>query len=301
MKRGLVDSYIPTADRTALCKRIAEALSKDSSAVAALCRDFKREVDQILTFIDSVWGKPITLATYQSFWEHIEKYYPLHITNKYAPDYLSAALLDSYLPLLEEARVYAEPVFKRTEEFLALIAVEIGKREGIKPELVLCTLKEEFENYLAGGLLPPATVLAERYKHSVLLFTPTERFLFVGAEAEAVEAPLINVPSGDLVKGTTAYPGKVTGIARLVFDPSKAAHFGAGDILISPMTRPEFLALMKQAAAFVTDGGGILCHAAIVARELKKPCVIGTQIATRVFKDGDKVEVDATQGVIRKI
>ena len=67
------------------------------------------------------------------------------------------------------------------------------------------------------------------------------------------------------------------------------------------MTRPDYLALMKKAAAFVTDSGGILCHAAIVAREMKKPCVIGTQVATKVFQDGDIVEVDAEKGVVTKI
>ncbi len=67
------------------------------------------------------------------------------------------------------------------------------------------------------------------------------------------------------------------------------------------MTTPDFLPAMERAAAFVTEEGGITCHAAIVAREMKKPCVIGTKIATKVFKDGDRVEVDATKGVVRKI
>jgi len=58
---------------------------------------------------------------------------------------------------------------------------------------------------------------------------------------------------------------------------------------------------MQRAAAFVTDEGGITCHAAIVAREMKKPCVIGTKIATKIFKDGDIVEVDADKGIVRKI
>ena len=58
---------------------------------------------------------------------------------------------------------------------------------------------------------------------------------------------------------------------------------------------------MHKAAAFVTDAGGILSHAAITAREMKKPCVIGTQIATKVFKDGDFIEVDANKGIVRKI
>ena len=67
------------------------------------------------------------------------------------------------------------------------------------------------------------------------------------------------------------------------------------------MTTPEYLPAMEKAAAFVTDEGGILCHAAIVARELKKPCIVGTQYATKIFKDGDLVEVDAEKGVVRKI
>jgi pyruvate,water dikinase len=65
------------------------------------------------------------------------------------------------------------------------------------------------------------------------------------------------------------------------------------------MTRPEFVPLMKKAIAIVTDEGGITCHAAIVSRELKKPCIIGTKVATQVLKDGDMVEVDANSGIVR--
>ena len=74
-----------------------------------------------------------------------------------------------------------------------------------------------------------------------------------------------------------------------------------GDILVATMTFPNYVPAMEKAAAFVTDEGGILCHAAIIAREMRKPCIIGTKIATKVFKDGDKVEVDATKGIVRKI
>ena len=64
------------------------------------------------------------------------------------------------------------------------------------------------------------------------------------------------------------------------------------------MTRPEYLPAMKKAAGFITDEGGITCHAAIVAREMRKPCVIGTKNATKVIKDGDLVEVKASHGQI---
>ena len=68
---------------------------------------------------------------------------------------------------------------------------------------------------------------------------------------------------------------------------------------MASMTRPEYIGAMKKALAFITDEGGVTCHAAIVARELQKPCIIGTKIATEVLKDGDLVQVDAVHGVVR--
>lgn len=64
---------------------------------------------------------------------------------------------------------------------------------------------------------------------------------------------------------------------------------------------PPLVPAMNRAAAIITNTGGITCHAAIVSREMKKPCIIGTKIATRVLKDGDLVEVDADKGVVRII
>ena len=72
-----------------------------------------------------------------------------------------------------------------------------------------------------------------------------------------------------------------------------------GDILVAVQTMPQLLPAMKKAAAFVTDIGGLVCHAAIVARELGTPCIIGTWNATKILKDGDLVEVDADEGVVK--
>jgi pyruvate,water dikinase len=74
-----------------------------------------------------------------------------------------------------------------------------------------------------------------------------------------------------------------------------------GDILVTSMTTPDYVPAMEKALAFVTDEGGLSCHAAIVAREMKKPCIIGTKIATKVLKDNDLVEVDANKGIIKKL
>ena len=75
----------------------------------------------------------------------------------------------------------------------------------------------------------------------------------------------------------------------------------SGDIIVTTMTTPDYLMAMKMAAAIVTEEGGLTSHAAIIARELGIPCIIGTKIATQVFKNGDMVEVDAEKGVVRII
>lgn len=103
------------------------------------------------------------------------------------------------------------------------------------------------------------------------------------------------------IKGTIANKGFVKGKVRVILNPNLKNDFKKGEILVTSMTRPDFVPLMQKAGAFVTDEGGLTCHAGIVARELNKPCIVGTKIATQFFKDGDLVEVDANNGFVRKI
>jgi len=102
-----------------------------------------------------------------------------------------------------------------------------------------------------------------------------------------------------IITGQIASKGKVVGIARIIYDPNRFHSFTEGDILVTSMTRPEFVPIMKKASAIVTNEGGIACHAAIVSRELNKPCIIGTKNATEVIRDGDEIEVDANKGIVR--
>ncbi len=101
-----------------------------------------------------------------------------------------------------------------------------------------------------------------------------------------------------IIKGTVAFKGKVTGVVKIVKDTPDLPKVKEGDILVTQMTFPSFIPAMVKASAFVTDEGGITCHAAIVAREMQKPCIIGTKNATKVLKDGDFVEVDANKGIV---
>ena len=115
--------------------------------------------------------------------------------------------------------------------------------------------------------------------------------------------PKISLESGlKQLKGQAAFLGKAKGVARIILtSDGKRAHFDEGDILVSINSNPNLMPLLKKCSAIVTDEGGITCHAAIISRELKKPCLIGTKIATQVLKDGDLVEVDADKGIVKII
>jgi len=102
------------------------------------------------------------------------------------------------------------------------------------------------------------------------------------------------------ISGTVAFAGKAIGHARLILtNKYHNQTFNNGDILVSTSTNPELTPLMYKAGAIVTDEGGMMCHAAIIARELQKPCVVGTTVATSLINDGDLIEVDADRGVIK--
>lgn len=101
------------------------------------------------------------------------------------------------------------------------------------------------------------------------------------------------------INGQSASQGIVRGRVKIILTNKDIHKISRGDILVSPMTRPDFIPAMRKAAAFITDEGGITCHAAIVSREMKKPCIIGTKIATKVLKDGDLVEVNANNGIVK--
>jgi phosphohistidine swiveling domain-containing protein len=108
--------------------------------------------------------------------------------------------------------------------------------------------------------------------------------------------------SGQLLRGQVGSPGKARGPVKIVMPADlDTADVTSGDILVCRMTTPDYLPLMQRAAAIVTDLGGMLSHAAIVARELGKPCLVATRDATSVLRHGDRVEVDADAGVVRRL
>ena len=101
-----------------------------------------------------------------------------------------------------------------------------------------------------------------------------------------------------LVQGLAASAGRASGVVRVLASPEDGGRLVDGEVLVAAMTSPDWVPTMRRAAAVVTDGGGMTCHAAIVSRELGVPCVVGARTATTVLRDGELVTVDGAQGTV---
>jgi pyruvate,water dikinase len=128
--------------------------------------------------------------------------------------------------------------------------------------------------------------------------------MIAGNEAVIIKE-ILAIPHGalrhEIFQGSVACKGGsdvIRGKVRIILNP-KGATIADDEILVTSMTRPEFVSLMRKAKAVITDEGGITSHAAIVSREMNKPCVIGTKFATKLLKDGDTVEMKMNHGAIR--
>jgi pyruvate,water dikinase len=167
-----------------------------------------------------------------------------------------------------------------------------------------CLLTEELadlENNVQG-LLDRAL---ERQTKPFLIIVENAVLRFANeAEANEIRGEINKQISSDVITGTVASRGnekKYKALVKVLLSPKECDKVLEGDFLVATMTSPDYVIAMKKAIGFITDEGGVTCHAAIVARELKKPCIIGTKIATKILKDGDMVEIDIDSGVVRII
>ncbi|MBI5466226.1 MAG: hypothetical protein HY974_02980 [Candidatus Kerfeldbacteria bacterium] len=164
---------------------------------------------------------------------------------------------------------------------------------------------EEAVAGLKRGVLPTMSALAARRKFSVYVVVREHngvRDEFITGVSAGRLWRAIFKKQGSEIKGQVASApvSRLKGVVQVVLDPHRD-NFKTGRILVTTMTRPDFVTIMRRASAIVTDEGGITSHAAIIARELGVTCIIGTKTASKILKTGDKVELDLRQGKVRKL
>jgi phosphohistidine swiveling domain-containing protein len=173
---------------------------------------------------------------------------------------------------------------------------------GLTREQFLQLTPAEVEASLqAGKSVVSKTDINQRNKGFAIGILDNQEVLIVGPDVRSLDK-FFNTVADTAVQEVTGSPacrGVVRGSVKVILNHSQFSKLQQGDILVTSMTTPDYIVIMKKAGAFVTDEGGLSCHAAVVSRELQIPCIIGTKTATHVLHDGDWVEVNATRGVVR--
>ncbi|MDD5031767.1 MAG: PEP-utilizing enzyme [Patescibacteria group bacterium] len=183
------------------------------------------------------------------------------------------------------------------------LANELARRLKIKNSQIKILTDKELNGLAVGKRLDWKKINLRRKYYAIGTFNH-KFFLYYGRKARRIENKYFAKPKGKEIgelKGVSAQKGIARGKAKIILSYNDFKKFKDGDILIATNTMPEYMPVIRKAGAIVTEIGGVTCHAAVVARELKKPCLIGVASATAILKDGDKVEVDADKGIVRKL
>ncbi len=268
---------------------------------AFLCRNYDDFIDkynqmmEACGYIEKVIADEIRLEV-DSFILAINKIYPFSSLGNLAGN-LPEFLVGKVYGKLKEFREKKDELLTRAEEFF------LAYSENIVGKELLCfyrineifsekdndweLIKEREKGYLYFNNL----ILVENRQNQINEYLNGNHIALLDGEKE-------DVSDEKQLAGTCAFGGKVKGLVTIVENEKDFHKMKQGDILVASMTIPKFLPVMKLAGAMVTDEGGALCHAAIVARELKIPTIIGTKRATKVLDDGDLIEVDANNGKV---
>lgn len=232
------------------------------------------------------------------------KHTPTTKLNKNLPDEINFWLQAArYLSLLRDQRkTLQQKIFYWQSEHLNAIAKILRLKNS---QLEYLKSDELYPSFLLNKQLKKT--IAERQKGFTWLWAPKVgakyyqgKMAYQQYKKYSVKESRRELKGQDII-GQSAFPGKVRGKVRVIFNPHTVKSYTKGVILVTGMTSPDFIPLIKKSSAVITDTGGITCHAAIVSRELKIPCIIGTKVATQFLKDGDRVEVDADREIIKKI
>ena len=251
-----------------------------------------------------------TIAKYKDLVIELKEYED----KKYAKDINE---LLAYFDIFKQAIVplhiiFFTPYHKDTPKLLSDLAIKIRSQDAlfdnadifVRDTLVkICPNLDNYETLVGLKDLPIMNVnkIKKRYKNFLWInnqYINTKINIFQNnhPEYQYINHDIKN--DINTIKGEPAYPGLVTAKASVVLRKKEVGTFKRGNILVAPMTTPHYLPAMIKAKAFVTDEGGVTCHAAIVAREMKIPCIIGTKTATKVIKNNDKITVDATDSKV---
>lgn len=219
---------------------------------------------------------------------------------------LSDKNLANYFILLDAFNIfhdYRKEIQMRSNQIIYRVLHEIPRRFNVDYNDLLYYYPDEIIALLKNGDIVDTDIIKKRHQGITYLIEDGKVKEFIGDEAKRIlEEYVLSTRKKENVNkivGIPASKGKIHGIVfvtKIVREANETLP--SGHILVTSMTSVDYVPAMRRAAAIITDDGGITCHAAVLGRELGIPCIVGTKIATTVLKTGDKIEMDATKGII---
>lgn len=299
--KDLSAGFVPEEEIISFGNKLAGKIETNRKIALLWIKNLRKQTDYINKLLKKIYKeKKLTAEHYYIVLEAMKNYVAWHAAVKFSGDYLSEKDHRKLLLEFGKARVYSENIYVEVESFFQKYLVVISQKTSCPIFLINELTEVEIDRYHKKNIIPKKEALEERFKKIAIIFKRGEYKILSGKKAELYEKRIIGKQITKILKGQPAFGGIVRGRVRIILDPALKT-IKKGEILVTGMTRPAFLSLIINSSAFITDAGGTLSHAAITARELKKPCVVGTKIATKVLHDGDLVEVDADRGIVKII
>jgi rifampicin phosphotransferase len=271
-----VQSYIKIGDEGGPDAQYSQAVERREKLLAEARRKLASE--------------PEKLQRFEELYKQAEPFTPISEDHNHFIDQMGDIIM-RYPARELGRRLAARGVIEEAEDVFYLYTTEISEGMSGRTDFKAPVAERKADMERFAQVVPPPAI-----------GTPPP-----GPSGDPMEDVLIRFfgtpvePSADalVIKGVAASPGTVRGPAKVVRDLSEAGKLSKGDILVCEMTLPPWTPLFSIAAGVVTESGGILSHSAIVAREYRIPCVVGTAVCTRVIKDGMMLTVDGSKGMVR--
>lgn len=189
-------------------------------------------------------------------------------------------------------KIYDDCWYKYSKDFFTIL----GKMTGL----------DEHIDWVSPSVVKKSIVSKNNFifeNNAVIFFDNIKKKIDInyGKSVLTLKEKIVTSLIKSEIKGNIACNGFARGKVRIVEPHTRVEVFNEGEVIVSKMTTPDLILVIKKASAIVTDEGGVTSHAAVISRELNIPCIVGTKTATKVFKDGDLIEVDANKGIIKKL
>ncbi|PIR57310.1 MAG: hypothetical protein COU72_01590 [Parcubacteria group bacterium CG10_big_fil_rev_8_21_14_0_10_41_35] len=261
---------------------------------------------QFLRSWSVVWHKPITEDWVKSIHNPSQKvkpkiYSPEKLLNLLKPDKNEKMFLD-IAPYIVFFKDWRDDARRSHAYYWSFFFDLLGQKFNVQRDNVGYLTLDEIEEILQTEILDNK-IIEKRKKGCVVTIAKKGLMIRVldgiSSKYDEIAREVEQREQEKVVRGKIAQMGVVRGIVKILRSYHDIKRVEDGDILVANTTHPNYLPAMQKAAAFVTNEGGMISHAAIVARELKKPCIVGTGNATKILMEGDLVEVDANNGIVR--